>query len=49
MQCGDDENKGTANITIGTSGFSHDQRITFRLSQLPGAASREEQVRAHNG
>ena len=38
---------GTAYVTVGTSGFSNCQRIAFRLSQLPGAASREEQVRAH--
>jgi hypothetical protein len=43
------KDQGTAYVKIGTSGFSHDQRITFRLSQLPGAASREEQVRAHKG
>ena len=41
------KDQGTANVTIGTSGFSNDQRITFRLSQLPVAASREGQVRAH--
>jgi hypothetical protein len=36
------KDQGTAYVTIGTSGFSNDQRITFRLSRLPGAASREE-------
>jgi hypothetical protein len=43
------KDQGTAYVTIGTSGIRHDQRITFRLSQLPGAASREEQVRSHKG
>ena len=43
------KDQGTAYVTIGTSGFSNAQRIMFRLSQLPGAASREDQVRTHKG